>query len=103
MSRHSRQIKWSRTGLCLVGIYFILTAFTLFVALSAGEGNFVLLQLPIVLQTAAMPRSVSRQLDGLSWGAAYLIIWPATALILYLLGHCAGYLVKASVALTKQQ
>lgn len=96
MSRRSRKIIWSRTGLCLVGIYFILTVLALITAFSTGDtkGNFVLLQLPIALQIGAMPESLLRQLAGLSWGVAYLIIWPATALILYLLGYCAGYLVK---------
>lgn len=96
MSRRSRKIIWSRTGLCLVGIYFILTVLALIAAFSTGDlkGNFVLLQLPIALQIGAMPESLLRQLAGLSWGVAYLIIWPATALILYLLGYCAGYLVK---------
>lgn len=96
MPRHSRRIAWSRTGLCLVGIYFLLTVLALIAAMSAGDlkGNFVLLQFPIALQMGAIPGSVLRQLTGLSWGVAYLIIWPASALMLYLFGQCAGYLLK---------
>lgn len=89
-------MRCSRLGLGLTGIYAAGTAAALVAALcwvASGDpkGSYVLLQLPIALQLAALPDSLLRRMGGMSWTMVYLVIWPPTVLVLYGLGHCAGY------------
>ncbi|GGY56341.1 hypothetical protein GCM10007387_43520 [Pseudoduganella albidiflava] len=88
-------MRWSRTGLGLSGMYVAVTAAAVAAALWAEpgdpKGSYVLLQLPIALQLAALPDSLLQRMGGMSWTMAYLAIWPPTLLALYALGHWAGY------------
>jgi hypothetical protein len=91
-------IRASRVGLVLVSIYAFLTAIAVIAAWWTGDfkGQFVFVQLPIALQMALimelMPSSLIAQLRDVSWGTAYLVIWPATALIFYAIGSFITYL-----------
>lgn len=88
---------WSRLGLALAGAYFLLTVLAIAAALwepGDPKGRFILLQLPIALQLAALPASLLRQWSDMSWPMAYLVIWPPTALGLYTFGHGIGHLLK---------
>lgn len=94
-----RGFDFSRMGLSLMGTYAFVTAMAIGCALWASasgdpKGYFVLLQLPVALQLAAMPEGLLRQLGEISWVMIYLTIWPLTALALYTLGQCLGCVLK---------
>jgi hypothetical protein len=88
----------SRVGMLLVSVYAFLTAIAVIAAWGTGDfkGQFVFVQLPIALQMALsmelMPSSLIAQLRDVSWGMAYLVIWPGTALVLYAIGSFITYL-----------
>ncbi len=58
------------------GLYAIASATCVGLALSTNDfkGRFVLLQAPIVLQSALLPEPVLRMLEGVSWPLAYLLL-----------------------------
>lgn len=81
----------SLTGLALCLPYAAAIALCLWGAHDAGgddKGRFVLLQLPIALQSAALHAlGLSRWLHGMSWTIAYLLLVPPMFAGGYLLGH----------------
>ncbi|WBS04730.1 hypothetical protein OU994_10835 [Pseudoduganella sp. SL102] len=79
------------TGINAAGTAAALVAALCWAEPGDPKGSYVLLQLPIALQLAALPDSLLQRMGGMSWTMAYLAIWPPTVLALYALGHCAGY------------
>jgi hypothetical protein len=72
-------------GLCLV--YACIIAICLFMAYGAdSKGEFVLMQLPISLQMALIPKSLYPMLANVSWLNAYLLFATPTFALLYFLG-----------------
>ena len=77
----------SKFGIGLCVVYALIIAVCVFSAQGAdNKGAFVLLQLPIALQMAIVPKSLYSTLENLSWLRAYLLFGTPTFLILYLFG-----------------
>lgn len=93
-------IRPSKLGLSLAGIYAFLTAAAIIAAVGVGDskGQFVFLQLPLVLQmallVAVLPEALTARLVDVSWPTAYLLIWPPTALVFYAAGSGIDALVR---------
>lgn len=86
-------MKLNVVGLCLSVLYAAATAACWLMAFASNadpKGNFVLKQISIALQLALIDwLGFQSSIRGLSWFAAYAILFPATILVLY----GAGWLV----------
>ena len=80
----------SRIGKTLCLIYALVIAVCIALAYSAGgdfKGQYVFLQLPIVIQMAGIDAiGLSPKLQNLSWVGAYALLGLPTILFLYLVG-----------------
>ncbi|MBA2079279.1 hypothetical protein PCA_12285 [Rhodanobacter sp. PCA2] len=86
----------SKTGLTLCFLYLVIVGLCALASLgSSGDpkGEFVLLQLPLALQLAALDwLGLSRALSNLPWAGAYLLVGLSTLALLYGLGWGLGKL-----------
>jgi hypothetical protein len=84
----------SKLGLGLCVVYLAIVCICVYGANTGGEdskGAYVLLQLPLALQMAALDAIGLRGLySGLSWVAAYLLFVPLTLIFLYSVGSALG-------------
>lgn len=78
--------------MCFAGLYVIASATCAGMAFSTNDfkGRFVLLQAPIVLQSALLPEPVLRMLEGVSWPLAYLLLGLPVVAGLYVFGALVG-------------
>jgi hypothetical protein len=84
--------KISYIGLSLVGAYVGVTALCLIAAVTTQDpkSHFVLLQLPIALQTAIIPHEMWNYLSWISWPLAYVLFALPSVFMLYAIGSLIG-------------
>ena len=86
----------SRIGLTLCILYLAITGLCFWASLSSSgdhKGEFVLLQLPLALQLAALDwLGFSHALPNFSWAGMYLLIGLPTLALLYGIGWGLGRL-----------
>lgn len=89
----------SKIGFILCFLYLTITGLCVGASLSSSgdpKGDFVLLQLPLALQLAALDwLGLSRILSNLSWTGAYLLIGLPTLVLLYSIGWGLGRLFSS--------
>lgn len=89
----------SKIGFILCFLYSLIAGLCVLASVSSTgdpKGEFVLLQLPLALQLAALDwLGLSSALSNLSWVAAYMLIGPPTLALLYSVGWALGKLVHA--------
>jgi hypothetical protein len=89
----------SKIGFILCFLYSLIAGLCVLASVSSTgdpKGEFVLLQLPLALQLAALDwLGLSSALSNLSWVAAYMLISPPTLALLYSVGWALGKLVHA--------
>lgn len=94
--------RMSKAGLSLCFVYLAITALCVFASLTASgdpKGGFVLLQLPLVLQLAAIDGlGLGSALTNLPWVAAYLLIGLPTLALLYGVGWVLEYLFGGPIS-----
>lgn len=99
-SPHPVPQRASKTGLALCLVYLAASSLCVATALGAGDdkGRYVLLQLPLTLQAAALDSLGARTLlRDLSWPVAYLLIGSATLAVLYVTGMALGAIARRCV------
>lgn len=87
----------SKLGIGLVGIYLVITALCVTLALwpnGDDKGAFVLLQLPVILAVTFMQYFPALMVEEMSWTTAYTLSLPATAFILYLGGWAIESVIR---------
>jgi hypothetical protein len=83
----------SRLGVALSLVYVLPAIACVAMAIFTGDpkSSFVILQIPIVLQLAALAAlGMGSWLTSLSWTGAYLLLGLPVALMLYLCGYWLG-------------
>ena len=92
----------SKVGLILCFLYSAIIGLCVWASLSSSgdpKGEFVLMQLPLTLQMAALHwLGLSSALSNLSWVGAYFLIAPPTLAVLYGLGWGIGKLFTSSTS-----
>lgn len=87
----------SKIGLILCFLYSEITGLCVWASLGSpgdSKGKFVLLQLPLALQLAALDwLGLGRTLSNLSWVGAYLLVGLPTLALLYGAGWGLGKLL----------
>ena len=93
--RKPRWLSW--TGIALCALYLALTTWLVLDARSnsAPKSAYILMQLPVMLQTAALNViGVGRWLSGMTWITVYLLVIPPTLGVLYVLGAMLGSVLE---------
>lgn len=89
----------SKAGFILCFLYSLIAGLCVWASVSSTgdtKGEFVLLQLPLALQLAALDwLGLSSALSNLPWVAAYMLIGLPTLALLYSVGWALGKLVHA--------
>ncbi|APO96455.1 hypothetical protein [Xanthomonas vesicatoria] len=90
--------RFSVFGAVLCLLYVAVTALCVWAANSAGgdpKGHFVLLQLPLTPQLAALDAlNADAWLTGMPWLTGYLLLVPPFLAVLYLFGYAVQWLIE---------
>jgi hypothetical protein len=92
-----RRVSLLGVGFCL--LYAVPTALCVWAAQGADDkGHFVMLQLPLTPQLAALDAlGLDAWLHGMPWAVAYLTLVPPVLLLLYVAGHGLQALLRRAV------
>ncbi|PSM13287.1 hypothetical protein [Stenotrophomonas maltophilia] len=93
--RKPRWLSW--IGIAVCALYLALTAWLVLEAQAHSDPKsaFILMQLPVMLQTAALDAiGLGGSLSGKSWTTVYLLVIPPTLAVLYAVGAMLGSVLE---------
>ncbi|AUI08612.1 MULTISPECIES: hypothetical protein [Stenotrophomonas] len=93
--RKPRGLSW--TGIAICTLYLALTTWLVLDAQANSDpkGAYILMQLPVMLQTAALDAiSMGGWLSGKTWTTVYLLVMPPTLVVLYAVGAMLGSVLE---------
>ncbi|ACF52705.1 MULTISPECIES: hypothetical protein [Stenotrophomonas] len=93
--RKSRWLSW--TGLAVCALYLALTTWLVLDAQANSDPKsaYILMQLPVMLQTAALNViGMGGWLSGKTWTTVYLLVMPPTLVVLYAVGAMLGSVLE---------
>ncbi|RTQ90658.1 MULTISPECIES: hypothetical protein [Stenotrophomonas] len=93
-----RKPHWlSWTGIAICTLYLALTAWLVLDAQAHSDPKsaYILMQLPVMLQTAALDViGMGGWLSGKTWTTVYLLVMPPTLAMLYVVGAMLGSVLE---------
>ncbi|HDS1145472.1 MULTISPECIES: hypothetical protein [Stenotrophomonas] len=93
--RKPRWLSWTSIAVCT--LYLALTAWLVLDAQANSDPKsaYILMQLPVMLQTAALNViGMDAWLSGMSWTTVYLLVIPPTLPVLYAVGAMLGSVLE---------
>jgi hypothetical protein len=89
-------MRLSKLGVAFALFYVLPTLVCVAWSLAPGDskGSFVLLQLPVALQLAALHEMGFGELSSMSWVEAYIFLATPVVVILYIAGRSIGRMYR---------
>lgn len=93
--RKPRWLSW--TGIAICTLHLALTTWLVLDAQAHSDPKsaYILMQLPVMLQTAALDAiGMGGWLSGKAWTTVYLLVMPPTLVVLYAVGAMLGSVLE---------